>query len=40
MYLEELEKLIAKGESENLELKKTTGQRGEASKTVCALLNG
>ncbi|WP_052236466.1 helix-turn-helix domain-containing protein [Candidatus Protochlamydia amoebophila] len=40
MYLEELEKLIAKGESENLEFKKTTGQRGEASKTVCALLNG
>src|SRR5690349_6752965 len=40
MNLEELKKLVAKGESENLEFKKTTGQRSEAAKTVCALLNG
>ena len=40
MRLEELQKLVAAGESENLEFKKTTGQRSEAAKTVCALLNG
>jgi ATP-dependent DNA helicase RecG len=40
MLLEELQKLVAAGESENLEFKKTTGQRTEAAKTVCALLNG
>lgn len=40
MRLEELEKLVAKGESESLEFKKTTGQRSEATKTVCAMLNG
>lgn len=40
MGLEEFQKLIAKGESEDLEFKKTTGQRTEAAKTVCALLNG
>ncbi|MCX6990991.1 MAG: putative DNA binding domain-containing protein [Chlamydiae bacterium] len=40
MLLEELQKLVASGESENLEFKKTTGQRTEAVKTVCALLNG
>jgi ATP-dependent DNA helicase RecG len=40
MLLEELQRLISKGESENLEFKKTTGQRTEAAKTVCALLNG
>ena len=40
MLLEELQRLVAAGESENLELKKTTGQRTEAAKTVCALLNG
>lgn len=40
MFLDELQKLVAKGESENLEFKKTTGQRTEAAKTVCALLNG
>lgn len=39
MQLEELRKLVAKGESEVLELKKTTGQRVEAVKTVCAMLN-
>ncbi|MBS0585739.1 MAG: putative DNA binding domain-containing protein [Verrucomicrobia bacterium] len=40
MRLEELQKLVAKGESEGLEFKKTTGQRSEAAKTVCAMLNG
>jgi ATP-dependent DNA helicase RecG len=39
MLLEELQKLVAAGESENLEFKKTTGQRTEAVKTICALLN-
>ena len=40
MDLENLHKLVAKGESENLEFKKTTGQRTEAAKTICAFLNG
>lgn len=40
MLLEELKKLVVKGESESLEFKKTTGQRSEAARTVCALLNG
>src|SRR6476620_7183501 len=40
MRLEELQKLVEKGESESLEFKKTTGQRSEAAKTVCAMLNG
>ncbi len=40
MSLDELQKLVAKGELEDLEFKKTTGQRIEATKTVCALLNG
>ena len=40
MNLEELKKLIAQGETEYLEFKKTTGQRNEAAKTVCAMLNG
>lgn len=40
MRLDELQKLISKGESEILEFKKTTGQRTKAAKTVCALLNG
>lgn len=31
--------LAAKGESEILEFKKTTGMRGNATKTVCAFLN-
>jgi len=40
MLLEKIKKLILNGESETLEFKKTTGQRTEAAKTVCALLNG
>ncbi len=40
MRLEELQELIAKGESESVEFKKTTGQRTEAAKAVCSFLNG
>lgn len=40
MRLEELQQLVKKGESEYVEFKKTTGQRTEATKTICALLNG
>lgn len=40
MQLEKIRKLILNGESESLEFKKTTGQRTEAAKTACALLNG
>lgn len=40
MLLDELKRLISKGESESLEFKKTTGQKSEAVKTVCAFLNG
>jgi len=36
----ELERLVAQGESECLELKKSTGQRTAAMKSVCAMLNG
>lgn len=35
-----LRELIDEGESERLKLKRTTGQRTEAAKTVCAMLNG
>jgi ATP-dependent DNA helicase RecG len=40
MNLESLHRLAAQGESERLEFKTTTGQRTEAMKTVCAMLNG
>lgn len=36
----ELRKLVSGGESERLEVKRSTGQRTEAAKTVCAMLNG
>jgi ATP-dependent DNA helicase RecG len=36
----ELKNLVADGESERLELKRSTGQRTEAAKSVCAMLNG
>jgi len=39
MNPKELKKLIAHGESETLEFKKSTGQRSDAAKTVCAMLN-
>lgn len=40
MNFSELEKLAAGGESERVEFKRSTGQRTEGMKTVCALLNG
>ena len=40
MNLQELTTLVAGGESERVEFKLTTGQRSEAAKTACAMLNG
>ena len=40
MNTRELRELVAEGESDHLEFKKSTGQRTEAAKTVCAMLNG
>ena len=40
MNLGELQKLVAGGESEHLEFKRSTGERTDAAKTVCAMLNG
>ena len=40
MNLSELKKSVAGGESERLEFKRSTGQRTEGTKTVCAMLNG
>jgi len=40
MDLEELRQLVALGESERLEFKKTTGELRSAMTTLCALLNG
>ena len=39
MTPEEIRKLVGSGESETLELKKSTGERNEAAKAVCAMLN-
>ena len=36
----ELKVIVASGESESAEFKRSTGQRTEATKTVCAMLNG
>jgi len=38
--LDDLKGLVRKGESDRLELKRSTGQRTAAAKTVCAMLNG
>ena len=38
--LREVEQIVARGESEPAEFKRSTGQRTEAVRTVCALLNG
>jgi ATP-dependent DNA helicase RecG len=35
----ELQQLVAQGESETVEFKKTTGQRQRAAETVCGMLN-
>jgi ATP-dependent DNA helicase RecG len=40
MKPEELRKLVSGGESERIEFKRSTGQRTEAAKAVCAMLNG
>jgi ATP-dependent DNA helicase RecG len=40
MNLKELKTIVAKGESDRVEFKRSTGQRTEAAKTVCALANG
>lgn len=40
MTVDHLKQLIAQGESETLELKKSTGQRSRAMETLCGMLNG
>lgn len=40
MTLQELQELAAGGESERVEFKRSTGQRTDAAKSVCAMLNG
>ena len=40
MNLERLSVVVAQGESEQLELKRSTGQRSDAAKTICAMFNG
>jgi len=40
MTVSEINELIAQGEGETVEFKETTGQRGDACKTLCAFLNG
>ena len=39
MTVDRISALVAGGESETLEFKRTTGQRSDAAKTVCAMLN-
>ena len=40
MNVDELKKLVSDGESDRLEFKRSTGQRTQAAKTACAMLNG
>jgi len=40
MKLEELKKLVSQGESNTLELKKSTAQLRRAAETLCGMLNG
>jgi len=40
LELNTLNNMIRQGESETLEFKKTTGQRTDAAKTICAFLKG
>jgi ATP-dependent DNA helicase RecG len=40
MRLADVERLVAKGESEELEFKKSTSQLRRAAETLCAFLNG
>ena len=39
MTPEQIDSLVAEGESETLEFKSSTGRRREAAKTMCAMLN-
>ena len=39
MTADRISELVAAGESETLEFKTTTGQRSDAAKAVCAMLN-
>ena len=39
MNIDEIEALAAAGESETLELKRTTGERRRGARAVCAMLN-
>jgi predicted HTH transcriptional regulator len=39
MNIQELEALVDKGESQRLEFKQSTGQRTNAARAVCAMLN-
>lgn len=40
MNVNDLKELVSSGESERVEFKRSTGQRTEAAKTACAMLNG
>lgn len=40
MKLAEVERLVAQGESETLELKRSSGQLARAGETLCGMLNG
>lgn len=39
MQIKYIKELISQGESDRLEMKLSTGQRTEAAKTVCGMLN-
>ena len=39
MTLDEIRRMAASGESETVEFKETTGERNEAAKSLCAMLN-
>ncbi len=40
MNMADIRRMVASGESERLEFKRTTGQRSEAARSVCGMLNG
>jgi ATP-dependent DNA helicase RecG len=40
MNLNELQRIVSEGENDRVEFKMSTGQRTQAAKTVCAMLNG
>src|SRR3954469_24997903 len=40
MNLEQIRALVSQHESEQLKLKRSTGQRTDAARTICAMLNG